>query len=230
MMKFVVYQVSLFSWALILLLTNFSFFSEAFQGHYFLVILGFFLNLIATLTIFIIGINKNVVLKVVYFIIRFGAKIKIGKFCLVKDVDAALSKAQDSISNYSNQFNKMKNQKNTLIKMYLAEMIHFIAYFSIPFTIYKAFENVGTSYIQILTVQTYLLLIISFIPTPGSGLGAEWGFGLLYKSIFLNGLNMAILFWRIYIFYLPIIVGSTLFFFINKKEKYMNISSKFEKK
>lgn len=229
MMKFVVYQVSLFSWALILLFTNFSFFKEAFQAHYFLVLLGFFLNLIATLAIFIAGINKNIILKIVNPIIKFGAKIKIGKFCIVKDVDAALNKAQDSISNYSNQFNEMKKQKSTLIKMYIAELLHFIAYFSIPFMIYKAFDNTGTSYVQILTVQTYLLLIMSFIPTPGSGLGAEWCFALLYGPIFTNGLNMAILFWRIYIFYLPIIIGALMFFFITKKEKYIEMPSKFEK-
>lgn len=229
MLKFVVYQVSLFSWALIFMLANFTFFNSAFHGHYFLVLLGFFLNLIATLAIFIAGINEKLILKIVNPLIKFGAKIKIGKFCLVKDLDATLNKAQDSISNYSNQFNEMKKQKGTLIKMYIAEMLHFIAYFSIPFMIYKAFDNTGTTYLQILTVQTFLLLIMSFIPTPGSGLGAEWGFALLYKPIFISGLYMAILFWRIYIFYLPIIIGAFMFFLINKKEKYIEMKSEFEK-
>ena len=52
---------------------------------------------------------------------------------------------------------------------------------------------------------------MTFIPTPGSGLGAEGGFYLLFQSIFKEEtMNMAILFWRLYTFYLPILVG-TLF-------------------
>ena len=85
--------------------------------------------------------------------------------------------------------------------------------------IYKAFGNIGISYIEIITVQTYLLLIISFIPTPGSGLGAEGGFALLYKDVFITGLHMAILFWRIYTFYLPILAGLATLILMSRQEK-----------
>lgn len=176
------------------------------------------MNLIATLFILVAGINKNIILKIARPIIKIGAKVKLRKRRLVKDVDATLTKAEESISNYSMQFNKMKGHKFTLIKMYIAAMIQILAYLSIPFMIYKAFGNVGTTYIEIVTVQTYLLLIMSFIPTPGSGLGAEGGFALLYQTIFITGLHMAILFWRIYTFYLPIIVGALVLLFISRKE------------
>ena len=218
MMKFVVYQVSIFSWALILLITNFSFFNETFKDCIGLVVLGFILNSIATLFIFIAGINKNIILKIAKPLIKLGAKIKIGKHVIVKDLDTTLEKIDGSISNYSTQFNEMKNQKKALIKMYVCCMLQLLAYFSIPFMIYKAFGNTGISYIEILTVQTYLLLIISFIPTPGSGLGAEGGFALLYKDVFINGLHMAILFWRIYTFYLPILAGLATLIIMNRQE------------
>lgn len=218
MMKFVVYQIGLFSWALILLFVNLKFFNETFGNYIWLVILGFVMNLIATLFILIAGINKNIILKLAKPIIKLGAKIKIGKHKLIKDLDNMLERVDNSVSNYSNQFNNMKNQKNTLIKMYIVGMLQLLAYFSIPFMIYKAFGNIGVSYVQIIMVQAYLLLIMSFIPTPGSGLGAEGGFALFYKTIFITGLNLGILFWRLYTFYLPIIVGVIVFMFMNKKE------------
>ena len=219
MMKFVVYQISIFSWALLLLTINFNFFNETFKDFIGIVILGFVLNLIATLFIFIAGLNKNIILKIARPIIKLGAKIKIGKHVIIKDLEATLNKIDGSISNYSSQFNEMKNQKIALIKMYVFCMLQLLAYFSIPFMIYKAFGNVGISYIEIITVQTYLLLIISFIPTPGSGLGAEGGFALLYKDVFITGLHMAILFWRIYTFYLPILAGLAVLILMTRQEK-----------
>lgn len=217
MMKFVVYQFSLFTWAIILLIANFNFFNETFKDYIWLVLLGFFMNLIAVVFIILIGVNKKIITRIFNPIIKLLAKIRIGKHKLIKNLDTTLKKVDDSISNYSDQFNKMRGQKVILIKMYLIGMVQLLAYFSIPFMIYKSFGNAGTSYFEILTIQTYLLLIMSFIPTPGSGLGAEGGFALLYNTVFLNGLNMAILFWRAYTFYLPILVGIIMLVTLKKK-------------
>lgn len=63
-------------------------------------------------------------------------------------------------------------------------------------------------------------LVMAVIPTPGAGLGAEGGFLLLFNSIFLPGtINMAILFWRLYTFYIPIIAGAFFLIPTNLKEK-----------
>lgn len=86
--------------------------------------------------------------------------------------------------------------------------------------VYRAFGNYGISFLQIIPTQAFLLLIMTFIPTPGSGVGAEGGFYLLFNTIFKEGtINMSILFWRFYTFYLPIIVGALFLIPIkNKKE------------
>ena len=64
------------------------------------------------------------------------------------------------------------------------------------------------------------MLIMTIFPTPGAGIGAEGGFYLLFENIFKNGtINLSILFWRIYVFYLPIIVGALFFLPTKRKEK-----------
>lgn len=218
MMKFVVYQIGLFAWAFILLFTNLEFFNNTFGNYIWLVVLGFIMNLIATVFILTAGINKNIILKIAKPFIKLGSKIKLGKRRLVKDYEVTITKIDGSISNYSEQFNKMKGQKKTLLKMFAIQMVQLLAYFSIPFMIYQAFGNTGTAYFEVVMVQAFLLLVMSFIPTPGSGLGAEGGFALFYRTIFATGLNLAILFWRIYTFYLPIIIGVIVFIAMNRKE------------
>ena len=112
----------------------------------------------------------------------------------------------------------MKSEKKMVIKMFIIAVVQSFAYYSITYMIYRAFGNKGISFFQIIPTQAFLLLIMTFIPTPGSGLGAEGGFYLLFNSIFKEGtINMSILFWRIYTFYLPILVG--LICLIQKRKK-----------
>lgn len=225
MMKFVIYQADLFTWAILLMIMNYSFFQTTFEKYMWLVMLGVIMNAIAMGFILLAGFNKKMILRLSHWLIRLGAKIKIGKKCLIKNIDMTTKRAEDSITNYNNQFNQMQKNKPVLVKMYAIGLLQLLAYFSIPFMIYKAFANVGVSYIQIITVEAFLLLVMSFIPTPGSGGGAEGGFALFFKEIFTNGLNMAILFWRIYTFYIPIIVGAIVFGFTNKKNVILALDS-----
>ena len=62
-------------------------------------------------------------------------------------------------------------------------------------------------------------MIMAFIPTPGAGGAAEGGFYVIFKTFFVQSeIKMAILFWRIYTFYLPILVGA-IFLVIKSKNK-----------
>ena len=102
--------------------------------------------------------------------------------------------------------------------MFFTAVVQSFSYYSMTYMVYRAFGNNGISFLQIIPAQAFLLLIMTFIPTPGSGLGAEGGFYLLFNSIFKEGtINLSILFWRLYTFYLPILVGA--FFLIPTKGK-----------
>ena len=142
----------------------------------------------------------------------------LGKIHILKHPDKTLEKLNESIDNFRAQFKFMKSEKNMVLQMFIVAVIQSFAYYSITYMVYRAFGNFGITFWQIIPTQAFLLLIMTFIPTPGSGLGAEGGFYLLFNSIFKEGtINMSILFWRIYTFYLPILVG--LFFLIPTKVK-----------
>jgi uncharacterized protein (TIRG00374 family) len=191
---------------------------NTFRDHMGLVALGCTMNLIATVFIFVAGIRKGILIKISKPIIKGLAKIKIGKIRVIKDADEKIKDFSKSIENFSEQFRRMKSAKKEVIKMYIAAIFQNLFYFSITYMVYRAVGNSAARYIDIITVQTYLLLIMSFIPTPGSGLGAEGGFALLFNTIFSKEtINMSILFWRMYTYYIPILVG-TLFFIPSKRK------------
>lgn len=212
-MKFIITQIALVIFTLSIVVFQFSFFINLFKDYLWIVILGFGINIIAIVVVILMGFYKSFIMKLSCPVIRF-----LGKLHVFKNPDHTIEKLNESVENFSNQFKAMKEQKKIVLQMFIIAVIQSLLYYSITYMVYRAFGNSGVEFFQIITVQAFLLLIMTFIPTPGSGLGAEGGFLLLFNSIFLNGtINMSILFWRIYTFYLPIIIGA--FFLIPRSRR-----------
>ena len=211
--KFIITQIALVVTTLVVVAIEFDFFANLMQNFVWLAIVGFAINILAIVVVIIAGVKKRAITIFTTPIIKFLGKIKI-----IKNPDKTIEKLDGSIDNFRGQFQFMRKQKKMVLLMFLTAVIQSLAYYSITYMVYRAFGNYGISFWQIIPVQAFLLLLMTFIPTPGSGLGAEGGFLLLFSSIFKEGtINMSILFWRMYTFYLPIIVGA--FFLIPTKIK-----------
>ncbi len=213
-MKFVITQGMLIIFSIIMIISQFGYLKSIFNNAFaWIATIGIILN-IACVGLFILAaLNKNFVMKIAKPIINFlHNKIHIGKHQLFKDPEATIKKFDTSVENFNNQFKFVAKNKITIILMAIIGFMQNMIYYTITYTVYKTFGNTGTSFVQIITIQAVLMLIMTVFPTPGAGLGAEGGFLILFNSIFKNGtINLSILFWRIYVFYLPIIVGALFF-------------------
>lgn len=215
--KFIVTQTALVITTLVAICFQFDFFAKLMQDYLWLALVGFSANIIAIIVVFIAGIKKRAITIITNPIIKFLGKIK-----LIKKPEEKIEKLDKSIDNFSAQFKFIKEQKKMVVQMFMFAVIESLLYYSLTYIVYRAFGNYEITFLQIIPVQAFLLLIMTFIPTPGSGIGAEGGFLLLFNSIFKEGtINMSILFWRIYTFYLPIIVGA-LFLIPTTKNKTLN--------
>lgn len=212
-MKFIITQTALVASTIIVVLFEFSFFANLMQDYVWIALVGFAVNILAIILVILAGVKKRIITFFTTPIIKL-----LGKIHIFKHPEEMIEKLDKSIDNFREQFLFMKSEKKMVIKMFITAVIQSFAYYSITYMVYRAFGNFGITFWQIIPTQAFLLLIMTFIPTPGSGLGAEGGFYLLFNSIFQQGtINMSILFWRIYTFYLPIIVGAL--FLIPTKRK-----------
>ena len=203
-MKFIITQTALVISTVIVILIEFQFFAELMQNYLWVAIVGFSLNILAIVIVILAGIKKKVITFFTTPIIKL-----LGKIHILKNSENAIEKLDKSINNFRKQFLFMKSEKKMVLKMFVTAIVQSFAYYSITYMVYRAFGNTGITLWQIIPIQAFLLLIMTFIPTPGSGLGAEGGFYLLFNSVFQQGtINMSILFWRLYTFYLPIMVGA----------------------
>ena len=212
--KFIITQTALVIFTLIVIIFQFDFFANLMKDFVWIAIIGFGINILVILLVILAGIKKQIITFFTNPIITFFGKIRVFKRPeLIRD------KLNSSIDNFAEQFKVIKSEKKMVLKIFISATIQSFAYYSITYMVYRAFGNFGVDFWQIIPVQAFLLLLMTFIPTPGAGLGAEGGFLILFQSIFKYGtINMSILFWRIYTFYLPIIVGS-LFLIPTKNKK-----------
>lgn len=211
--KFIITQTALVISTVVVVLFEFSFFAELMQNYVWIAIIGFFLNILAIIVVILAGIKKNMITFFTTPIIKL-----LGKVHILKQPENTIEKLDKSIDHFREQFLFMKSEKKMVVKMFIIAVIQSFAYYSITYMVYRAFGNTGITFWKIIPTQAFLLLIMTFIPTPGSGLGAEGGFYLLFHSIFQQGINMSILFWRIYTFYLPIMVGALFLIPTKRKE------------
>lgn len=214
-LKFIITQIALVVSTLFVVVLEYKFFMELMQDYIWVAILGFVINIIAIIVVILAGVKKRAITIITNPIITLLGKIRI-----IKNPEKIKNKLDASIENFEMQFKVMKSEKKMTLKMFITAVIQSFAYYSITYMVYRAFGNSEIGFLQIIPVQALLLLIMTFIPTPGSGLGAEGGFYLLFNSIFKEGtINISILFWRIYTFYLPIIIGSLFLLPVKKKIK-----------
>ncbi len=211
-MKFIVTQVALLVFTVVVVCFEFQFFMDLFQDFLWVAILGFVANIVLVIAIIFAGVYPKLIIMITLPWVKLLAKMK-----LIKDFEKAKEKVSNSIIHFSDQFKFIYTQKQIILQIFLWATLQSLCYYAITYMVYRAFGNSGISYWQIIPAQAFLLMIMTITPTPGAGLGAEGGFLLIFQSIFKTGtINLAILFWRIYTFYLPIMVGA-LFLIPTKK-------------
>lgn len=202
--KFIIYQSALVLFTLVVAILHFDFFMNLMNNFLWIAIVGFSVNIFAIVIVILAGVKSNWILPIAHFFIKILSKIRI-----IKDFQKATDRINGSIANFNSQFKFMKEQKALVLKMFIISIIQCLSYYSITYMVYRAFGNYGISIWEIIPAQAFLLLIMTFFPTPGAGLGAEGGFLVIFGAIFKEGtINMSILFWRLYTFYAPIIVGA----------------------
>ncbi|MEG1343909.1 MAG: lysylphosphatidylglycerol synthase transmembrane domain-containing protein [Clostridia bacterium] len=215
LIKFIVFQATLVIYTLIIIIFRYTYFKNLVSNFMYLALIGFFINLVVIAFLIAIGINKKLVLKILVPIFKFLGKIKI-----LKKPEEKIEDIKHSISKFHNQFKIIKQEKWAIFRAIIYTVVQLTVFFLVTYMVYKAFGQSGAKVIDIISAQAFLMMIMAFVPIPGAGIAAEGGFLIIFSTFFAsNTINMATLFWRMYTFYLPIIVGTLFMIKSTKKEK-----------
>lgn len=214
LVKFIVYQATLVIFTLGVIIFEYSYFKNMVSGFVRLALIGFLVNLAVIIVLILIGAKKQIVINFLSLIYKI-----LSKFKMLKNTEEKIEKLKGSVDSFHKEFKMIKTEKIMVLKLIMLTFIQLVIFFSITYAVYKMFGQSGVSIIKIISAQAFLSLVMAFVPVPGAGIAAEGGFYLLFNTFFSKeNINMAILFWRLYTFYLPIIVGGIFMIKMNKKE------------
>lgn len=214
--NFIVYQIAFIITSCIAFIYNFCFriypVNPLLRG---LVTLGFTLNFIVMVAMFLIAFLE----KFNNFIVKLGINI-LYKLKLVKDKESKQAEWQEYIKNFHESASYLIKDKKNFIKGIVLNIIAISALYIVPIAIFYGLGiNSGITGIETYVTAAYVTLMGSYIPLPGGTGGLEYGF-IVFFGCFISEpkLTAAMIIWRFVTYYLGIIVGS-IFLNIRKKEK-----------
>lgn len=183
-----------------------------------LAIIGFVINLIGIFGIIILAYSK-IANKFVHFLIRLLAKIKI-----VKSVEYRTKKIDERVQVFRENLADIRGIRKKFFLICFMNVIKLTIQFLIPFFCALALGvDVQLNQIMIIVaLSSYLLLITTYIPIPGSSGGSEFFFYLLFTPIFGQGgavLASAMILWRTITFYIPLLYCGAVTFGFNRDRK-----------
>lgn len=167
--------------------------------------LGMFGSTLPPLLLILFSRNVPFLLKVTKSFVRFLHKIK-----LVKNFDKTVAKAQDTVDSFLAAFKYLGKHKRMIIIIGILSVIDFVAVSSLPFFVICSLGG-EVNFIKTITQTFYVSLASGLMPTPGASGAAEGTFYSVFAEAVPAGyLFWAVLFWRLMIFYLPLVLGVLL--------------------
>ena len=208
LLKFICFQISLTIICIFVMIFKFHEFAAEIQGFSAFMLVGFSINTAVAIILLLIAFNKKIALVIVRFFVKILAKLRI-----FKNADEKLDSVNKEVDLFSEGFSTAIENKLVVANMFFCSMLQILLFYLINIVIAFALGVKMDLHAIFHTIAGAACIQMSstFIPLPGAAGGAELSYYLIYGSVFEPWqISAAVLLWRIYTFYMPIIVG--LFF------------------
>lgn len=203
------HQIALVFIGTISITFNFFLNKISFNGLFFIVLVGYLVNLFVLIAIIIAMKSERIANKMLDFIYRFSLFKKIIK----KDKE----KIKGSLKYFYRSFKEIKNNKLNFIKAILCNFISIIIIYTIPYYIFKSL-GVNISLIDSIMITSFVMLVGNFIPIPGATGGIEYGYYKFFGTYFTGALlSSSLLLWRFVTYLFGILLGFV--FLMLRKDK-----------
>lgn len=213
--KFLLFQIGVTIYSLVLAIYRVKYLLSLSQGIPIFVFTGLTINLLMLTGFIMIAFKPNVIESIVSKIINFLFNRKI-----VKNKVKTLSKAKKFMAEYENSINRLNENTPMLLQLFALTFVQLTLFFSITFFIYKSLHLSGAGIIDIICLQAFLYMAVSFIPTPGTAGVSEAGFVMILGSVFSkNIIGTALILWRGISYYFSLIFSGVFSILVTAFEK-----------
>lgn len=170
-----------------------------------LVTIGFIMNTIVIIGLFIIAFAKKINKKIINLVINLLYKIH-----LIKDKEKTINNWNEYINNFHDGAKILIKDKLFFLKSVIYAIVALACLYVIPvILLYATGDYTSFSGLTSIVSCAYVMLIGSFVPIPGGTGGLEYGF-IAFFGNFITGsaLNILMILWRFVTYYFGMIVGA----------------------
>ena len=191
---------------------------------------GVGINLLLTLFIWLVSINRKLC-----SVIVFGGIKLLHKMHIIKNYNRAVFKSMRFIKQYQKAFRYLIKKPWAVIAQLFICILEWLTMAVIAYLIYLAFNfpNLEVGPVPIMAMSILCTFATSYFPIPGGSGMAEVSFAALFAKLFTDGTNFwALILWRVFTYYIFIIIGFIFTFadsFVTKREVKKQASKEQEK-
>lgn len=216
--RFIVYQFTMTIYAVIVLILRFRYFTVTLKPLMYLVAIGFIGGLFLMAMLLALAFAKNTVTKAVLWLITVLAN-----FNIIKDREAARAEATQQLEDAYQGMRVLLKEPKLLLKVSGVTFVQLTVYFSMSYIIFAGFNLETNDYFTVLSCQAFIYLIASFVPLPGAVGAAEGSYVMFFNAVYgaPSVVALSTFIWRLFTFYLPIILGMALTLMVNKPDSWL---------
>ena len=212
--KFIIYQAVLVMYSLLVLVFEAEFFLGQIPNFVYLGSIGFFVNAIVVGSLLMIAYNYKLTKGLVISFSRFfkkrfnNARIELVTYKILRQIEL-----------YHAKMGETQSGLMPWLIVGCLSIVQLTIFFSIPLVIGYGFQMTHLSIFYMIGAAAFVSMVTAFIPIPGAAIGAEGSFYLIYQIFFPSQVIItALLLWRLYTYYLPLVVGGTVLMFGDGKQ------------
>lgn len=201
--KYLIYQIVLSLFCVVAFAFKAVFILSCSLVVFWISLIGFIINAGAVVLIYSLSFNHGFVKAAVLFVLNFLHRIRI-----VKDLEKFKIRMEAVVEDFHRSLSMFRGNYRDIFSIIVMTGVQLVFYFSVTFFIYKAFDLSGATWRDMIFIQSFLYLAVSYFPTPGAMGASEGGFYVFFQWFFPNHLIfVSMLLWRFMTYYLNIITG-----------------------
>ena len=200
--KTVLFQTVVTIYSAVIIFLNIEVLKNELPSMLVLMSIGMVMNIVSLLGGMLIVLTPNTMKIIVKVIVNILYRLNIFK---------SLNKKIHTINKFIDEYSYsiklfIKNKKAVCLSIILT-IIQLTVFFSISYCVYKAFNLNGLSLFEVLSLQVFLYMSVSPIPTPGNVGANEVAFLTIFANVFPgNIIGYSVFLYSIYVYYFLVVV------------------------
>ena len=200
--KTVLFQTVVTIYSAVIIFLNIEVLKNELPSMLVLMSIGMVMNIVSLLGGMLIALTPNTMKIIVKVIVNILYRLNI-----FKSLNKKIHTINKFIDEYSYSIKLFIKNKKALFLSIILTIIQLTVFFSISYCVYKAFNLNGLSLFEVLSLQVFLYMSVSPIPTPGNVGANEVAFLTIFSNVFPGSIiGYSVFLYSIYVYYFLVVV------------------------